>query len=180
MTASLAPARCSVSELVRHALWSGRAPIHSNLGSVMVGVSQKELELQKRPLIFAHVVFTKMLSVCRARDIRSWITRRMDLWEKGQHAGLVGDAESKGAAHEGRAASGGKEEDKAIGWSYHDTVFSGKLQQAVYRATDREGRGCILLDDQCTKTGRPVAEVLREKHPSMHAPPVENPTCKLS
>ena len=27
------------------------------------------------------------------------------------------------------------------------------------------------------KTGRPVAEVLREKHPDMWVPPVENPTC---
>ena len=27
------------------------------------------------------------------------------------------------------------------------------------------------------KNGRPVAEVLREKHPDMRFPPVENPTC---
>ena len=31
--------------------------------------------------------------------------------------------------------------------------------------------------DQCTKTGRPVAEVLWENHPDMRVPPVENPTC---
>ena len=43
---------------------------------------------------------------------------------------------------------------------YHDTVLSGKFRQDVCRATDREGGG-LLLDDQCTKTGRPVAEVLR-------------------
>ena len=28
------------------------------------------------------------------------------------------------------------------------------------------------------KNGRPVAEVLREKHPDMRVPPVENPTYK--
>ena len=27
------------------------------------------------------------------------------------------------------------------------------------------------------KTGRPVAEVLREKHPDMRVPPMENPAC---
>ena len=27
------------------------------------------------------------------------------------------------------------------------------------------------------KTGRPVAKVLREKHPDMHVPPVENSMC---
>ena len=85
----------------------------------------------------------------------------MDLWERGQHAGLVGDAEAEGVSREGRAASGGKEEEEAVARSYHDTVLSGKLRQAISQATDREGLGCILLDDQCTKTGRPVAEVLR-------------------
>ena len=40
------------------------------------------------------------------------------------------------------------------------------------------GRGrCLLPDDQCTKIGRLVAEVLREKHPDMQAPPVEKPAC---
>ena len=46
----------------------------------------------ERPLVFAHVVLTKTLGVRRDREIRARITRRMDLWERGQHAGLVGDA----------------------------------------------------------------------------------------
>ena len=52
----------------------------------------------ERPLIFAHVVLTNMLGVCRAKEIRARITRRMDLWDKGLHAGLVGDTESEGSA----------------------------------------------------------------------------------
>ena len=56
-------------------------------------------------------------------------------------------------------------------------MFSGKLWQDVRRSTNRERGGYLLPDDQCTKTGRPVAEVLREKHPEMRAPPVENTTC---
>ena len=101
----------------------------------------------------------------------------MDLWERGHHAGMVWDAEAEGAACKGRAAFSSKEEDDAIERSYHDTVLSGKLQQAVRLETDREGGGCLLPDDKCTKTGRPVAEVLWEKHPDMRVPPVENPTC---
>ena len=46
---------------------------------------------------------------------------------RGLHAALVGDTETEGAAQERRAASGGKEEDKAVAWSYHDTMLSGKL-----------------------------------------------------
>ena len=39
------------------------------------------------------------------------------------------------------------------------------------------GGGGVLSDDQCMKTGQPVGEVLREKHPDMHVPPVESPAC---
>ena len=85
----------------------------------------------------------------------------MDLWEMGQHAGLVGDNEAESPAQEGRSAFSSKGEDDAVALGFHETVLLGKLRQAVRRATDREGGGCILPDDQCTKTGRTVAEVLR-------------------
>ena len=61
--------------------------------------------------------------------------------------------------------------------SYHDTVLSGKLRQVVRQVTNREGGGCLLPYDQCTKTGRPVAEVLWENHLDTQIPPMENPTC---
>ena len=35
MAALLAPACCTISELVRHALWSGGAPLHGNFGGGM-------------------------------------------------------------------------------------------------------------------------------------------------
>ena len=101
----------------------------------------------------------------------------MDLWERRQQAGLVGDAEAEGAAREGRAAPGDEEEDEAVARSFHETVLSRKLQHTVCRATDREGGGCLLPEDQCKNTGQLVAEVLRENHPDIRAPPVENPTC---
>ena len=58
----------------------------------------------ERPLVFAHVILTKTLGVRRAKEIRARITRRMELWERGLHAGLVGDAEEEGAVREGRDA----------------------------------------------------------------------------
>ena len=44
----------------------------------MVGRNITELEF-RGPLVFAHVVLTKTLGVCRDREIRDKITRRMDL-----------------------------------------------------------------------------------------------------
>ena len=46
----------------------------------------------------------------------------MDLWERGVHAGLVGDAKAEGAAQARKIALGGKEKDKAVARSYHNTV----------------------------------------------------------
>ena len=89
--------------------------------------------------MFSHVVLTKTLGVCWDREIRARITRRMDLWERGQHTGLVRDAKAEGADREGRSAFSGKEEDDAVAQSFHKTVLSGKLRQAVRRATNREG-----------------------------------------
>ena len=56
-------------------------------------------------------------------------------------------------------------------------MLSGKLRQAVCKVTDREEGGGLLLDDQYTKTGRPFAEVLQEKHLDMWVSPVGKPTC---
>ena len=85
----------------------------------------------ERPLVFAHVFLAKMLGVRRDRDIWARITRRVDLWERGLHAGLVGGAEAEEAAKESRAASGGEGEGKALSRSYCDTVLSVNIRQAV-------------------------------------------------
>ena len=77
----------------------------------------------------------------------------MNLWERGLHTGLVGDAKAEGAACKSRAAFGSKEEDDAMARSFHETVLSGKFQQAVRRATNWEGGGCLLPEEKCTKTG---------------------------
>ena len=58
------------------------------------------------PLVFSHVVLKKKLGVRRTKEIQDRITRRMEIWERGLHAGLVGDPEAEGAAREGRPASG--------------------------------------------------------------------------
>ena len=81
----------------------------------------------------------------------------------------------KGLAAQARAAFIGEEEDDAVARSFHETVLSGKLGQAVCQSTDREGGGCLLPEDKCTKTWRPVAEFFREKHPDMRVPPCGKP-----
>ena len=90
---------------------------------------------------------------------------------------MLGDAEAEGAARDDRSASRVEEEDEAVARSNHEMLLSGKLRQAIRQATNRERGGCLILDNQCTKTGRPVDEVIWKKHPDMCVSPVENPTC---
>ena len=91
----------------------------------------------KRPLVFAQVVLTNTLGVCRARYIRVRITRSKIFWERGLHAVLVESAEAEGAAREDRVARGGEEEGEAISQRYHSSVLLGKMRQAVCQATYR-------------------------------------------
>ena len=48
----------------------------------------------KRPLVFAHIILTKIVCVRRSREIRGRISKRMDFWYRGVHAGLVDEVES--------------------------------------------------------------------------------------
>ena len=66
------------------------------------------------PLVFSHIVLTKTLGVRRANEIRARITRRMDLWERSLHSGLVGNAEEEWAARQGRDARGVDEKGEAV------------------------------------------------------------------
>ena len=132
----------------------------------------------KRPLVFAHAVLTKTLGARKVREIRARIDRQLNLWERGIHAGLVWDVLVEGRYQEGRINICVEEEDDCLARSFHITVLSGNLQQAVYKANGREGGGgCLLPEDVFTKTGRPVAYALWEKNPNICVPPMENPTC---
>ena len=58
--------------------------------------------------------------------------------------------------------------------SYHNTLMLGKLRQAVRRATNKEGVGCLLTEKKCTKIEQPVSEVLWENHPVTRVFPEKN------
>ena len=98
-------------------------------------------------------MLTKTLGIRQAREISSSITRRMDLWERGQHAGLVGDAKAEGAAQEGRAAFSGEEDDNTVARGFHETVLSGKLWQAVHWQLTGRGKGVSSRMTNAQKPG---------------------------
>ena len=57
-------------------------------------------------LVFSQIFITKNLGVCRARNIRASLAKRMELWERGIHTGMVADTEEEDDASKIRAARG--------------------------------------------------------------------------
>ena len=59
----------------------------------------------------------------------------------------------------------------SAGRRFQKSVHDGKLRAAIRTATDRDGGGLYRPDDKDSKTGDPVIDVLRRKHPSAVIPP---------
>ncbi|KAI2510249.1 hypothetical protein MHU86_4127 [Fragilaria crotonensis] len=103
--------------------------------------------------------------VRRAKDIRSRLAQRMDLWDQGHFKALVDDAEGKSF----RQPSSRPPDAEAQARSYNARVLSGRLRSSCERSPTAPG-GVRQPDDLCTKSGRPVWQVLQEKHPALRDP----------
>ena len=122
----------------------------------------------ERPLIFATVVLQKTPGVRRAKDIRLRMTKRMDRWDQGCHTALVDDTELEVLQ---KVSASRAPDDETRARSFNARVLSGRLNSAVRTLTNRSGGGVLQPDDLCSKAGRPVLDVLQEKHPELREPP---------
>ena len=101
----------------------------------------------------------------RFADVKPLIWHRLDAWEAGKFVGLVKGVEEE-ALICGFGASHGKEfEIESAGRRYDSMVMGGKLRATVRMITTCDPGGLFKPHDSCSKTGRPVIDVLREKHP---------------
>jgi hypothetical protein len=122
----------------------------------------------ERPLVFVAVVLQTTPRVRQAGDIRKRITHRMDLWYQGAFTALVDDTEME---VQSRLGSHPVADEETWARAYNAKVLSGHIPSAVRTLTSRDQGGVLQPpDDDCTKTGRPVLEVLRRKHPAMRDP----------
>ncbi|KAI2506075.1 hypothetical protein MHU86_8396 [Fragilaria crotonensis] len=121
----------------------------------------------ERPLVFVATVLQTTQGVRRAKDIRSRLAQRMDLWDQGHFKALVDDAEGEVLS---RQPSSRPPDEEARARSFNARVLSGRLRSAVRTLTNRSGGGVRQPDDLCTKSGRPVWQVLQEKHPALRDP----------
>ena len=106
----------------------------------MAGVLNRSWNYE-RQLVFSRAVIKKTLGICRSREIRDRVTRRMDVCDRGTHVGLMGGVDAEGPDREDMAASEGEEEYEFTYQKLHKAVMSGKLFPSLYWETDREGGG---------------------------------------
>jgi hypothetical protein len=118
----------------------------------------------ERPLVYVAVILQTTPGVKRVRDIRRRIEHRMNLWYEGKYTALVGDTK---AEVQSRHGSHPVQDDESKARAFNSKVLSGRIRAAVRNLTNRDQGGVLQPDDACTKTGRPVLEVLRDKHPLM-------------
>ncbi len=129
----------------------------------------------ERALIFATCVLRKSPGVICARDIKCRVEKRLTLWIGGQYNALVQDI--VGEAVRGVGSGRDTANEQLIAQKYNHMVLNGKLRAAVRFATACNGSGVLLPQDACTKTGRPVMEVLQSQHPDTRIPNLRDPDC---
>jgi hypothetical protein len=130
----------------------------------------------ERPLMFAKLILQTTTDVRKSKDVRAQLDLRMELWERGRIRALINDV----IAEVGGTPMVRREKDNAAkARSYQASVVSGRLRSAVRRVTNRTGGGVLQPDGVCSKSGRPVLEVLRGKHPKMREPNLNDPNLKI-
>ena len=120
----------------------------------------------ERALLFAPLVLQRVPGVHTAHDIRARIEARMDMWEQGLFDGLVHDT----ILNSRHSPMQQQTDNEQICQQYNPQVLSGRLRPAVRHITDRDKGKVLQAKDLCTKTGKPVIEVLQSKHPSLQMP----------
>ena len=98
---------------------------------------------------------------------------RLHLWEEGKFDALVQDITN--SALRGVSSGTPKTDEEQEARVFNSSVLDGKLRSAVRLLTGGERGGVLGPKDLCTKTGTPVIEVLRAKHPDQRIPDLQDP-----
>ena len=134
-------------------------------------VARTRVTNSERAEIFPACILCKERGCSSSDAMRRRISRRLQLWEDGKYAELAEDVVRAAKAASGRAPT--PDNDDHIDCRYHSLVINGRLKAAVRFATNKSGGGVLAPADIDEKSGRPVTEVLRGKHPMARQPELE-------
>ena len=136
------------------------------LTEIIRGVRERQWN-SERIIVFPAVILYKAAGITAAKDIRARIESRIKLWDEGRYSALIEDMEVEAALRRGPPVEKSEEETFR---DYNARVLSGHLRSACRTLTNRGFGGTLSPDGTCTKSGRPVMEVLQSKHPPLREP----------
>eukprot|EP00956_Cyclotella_meneghiniana_P025811 scaffold54612_cov72-Cyclotella_meneghiniana.AAC.3 len=127
----------------------------------------------ERAMMFLPVILNRKSGVVKASAITKIIANRLELWKAGRYVELVNEVVS-----EARSGIAGRRPEKevdgevseSVACTFNPMILDGKLRAAVRFATERGLGGPLRPDDNCTKSGRLVLDVMKEKHPAITVP----------
>jgi len=124
-------------------------------------------------LIFAPCILHKTTTARKAPEIKQVIWARLNAWEKGDFDALITELDDlvmqDGLGRAGR--NEGEFDVESEGCRYNNMVLEGRISKAVNSVINKHRGRLYQPDDSCSKIGRPVIEILREKYPEVTVPP---------
>ena len=148
------------------------ADLVSLMASELRGVRERKWN-SERPLILMACILRRKHGCVRAKDIKTRIASRIDLWRREKYDALIRDITNTSIANAGHRTATNDAETAAR--KYNSAVLDGRLRAAVRGLTSSDTGGVLGPDDACTKTGRRVRDVLAEKHPQLRIPNLSDP-----
>jgi hypothetical protein len=130
----------------------------------------------ERPITLICVILQRECKIKKDADICRLISKRLELWEKGEFDLLVQEAVRANCSF-GEGGSKRLEDKNHEASVFNRLMMLGKVRSAVRWITEREKGGVLQHDDlvpskdaQGNPIMRSVGEILKEKHPSAKEP----------
>jgi hypothetical protein len=128
-------------------------------------------------LVFQAVILRRIRGVTRFRNVKPIVWNRLDTWDVGRYVALVRGVEeaSLDSSGGGRTTEVQRQDNAtSLAHQYDAMVLGGKVRSAVWMVTNKGTGGPYCPNDLDSKSGRPVIDVLRDKHPECVVPSEED------
>ena len=121
-------------------------------------------------MIFAPCILRKMQGKKTFAETKPLIRGRLEAWKNGHYLALIKDIEEANLEDGWGTAHDREFKFEEAGKKYNSMIRRGQVRSAVGIVTNHDLGGLYLPTDKCTKTGRPVIDILREQHPEAMIP----------
>jgi hypothetical protein len=145
------------------------------LTDLWVGVVERRWN-SERPLVFQACVLQRVRGISCFHDVKPIIWGRLNAWDARRYVALVREVEEANlnVGGGGRGPRARQEGTTSIARKYHNMVLGGKVRATIRMVMNRGTGGAYPPFDLDSKSGRPVIDVLCEKHTTSCVPSEED------